>query len=158
MTSVQDRFSINVVVNARNEVLLLKRGVTTTIGPGRWGLPAGHNEAGESPEDCSIRELEEEIGTDHRVELVRKLGPIRDTCYGGIYQIYLFHYRWHEGMVRLNREHTACAWVGKRDYKNYDVVAGVDEDLFYLNIWPRRYLNEALLPGSHPPRIDPVHQ
>jgi 8-oxo-dGTP diphosphatase len=30
--------------------------------PGHWDLPGGGREAGESPEDCLLRELEEEFG------------------------------------------------------------------------------------------------
>jgi len=145
--AIQDRFSINVLENPQQEILLLKRGQATPLGPGLWGFPAGHIDAGETPEACAQRELEEEIGNQHRVELIQTLGPIRDTCYGGIYQIYLYHYRWLGGDIQLNHEHTAYAWVGRHDYKNYAVMDGIDEDLLYLGIWPRTCLNENKLPA-----------
>ena len=146
--TVKERFSINVLENSENEILLLKRGLATALGPGLWGFPAGHIDAGESPEACSIRELLEEIGSHHRITLINSVGPIRDTCYGGIYQIYLYHYRWLDGGIQLNHEHTEYAWVGKHDYKNYQVMDGIDEDLLYLGIWPRTYLNENKLPAG----------
>jgi len=111
-----------------------------------WGFSSGHIEQNESPEACSVRELREEIGTQHEVSLINQIGPIRDTLYGGVYQIYLFHFRWQQGTIHLNYEHTDYAWVNKEGFKNYRVMGGIDEDILYFNIWPREYLNEANLP------------
>ena len=143
---VNTRFSINIVVNDQDQVLLLKRTAASKLGPGLWGFPAGHIEADESPADCSIREMQEEIGSNHEIELVNEYGPVSDSFYGGNYRIYLYHYRWLDGEVLLNHEHTDYAWVSKEQFRNYDVMDGMDEDLLYLNIWPRKYLNEAKLP------------
>ena len=151
MTDIEARFSINVLENDRNEILLLKRGHQTNLGPGLWGFPAGHIENDETPEVCSIRELHEEIGDQFEVELVNQIGPIMDSFYGGIYQIYLFHYRWHCGEVHLNPEHTKYAWVSKEDFRNYSVMDGIDEDILYFGIWPGKYLNPEKLPdGANP--------
>jgi len=49
-----------VVFNKRGELLLVKRNVAPKIG--EWCLPGGFVEIGESPEECCIRELEEETG------------------------------------------------------------------------------------------------
>jgi 8-oxo-dGTP diphosphatase len=144
--SARERFSINVLENSSHEILLLKRSMDTALGPGLWGFPAGHIMAGESPQACSRRELDEEIGQQHVLELVNSLGPVPDTYYGGRYEIFLYHYRWLGGDIRLNHEHTDYAWVGRRDFKNYEVMYGIDEDLLYLEIWPRQYLNESRLP------------
>lgn len=148
---IKNRFSINVVENACNEILLLKRSTATELGPGRWGFPAGHIEKDESPMECSTRELQEEVGTDHTVELLGQIGPVNDTLYGGHYEIFLYHYRWLTGRVVLNHEHTEYAWVGKERYKNYAVMDGIDEDLWYFNVWPRDFLNADKLPPARDP-------
>ena len=143
---LRQRFAINLIENSANELLLVKRAANAEIGPGQWGFPAGRIEPGESPEQCSRRELREEIGEDHRLDLVGEIGPIRDRLFGGIYEIFLYHYRWRTGTVTLNDEHTDFAWVKKEDFRNYDVVDGVDEDILYAGIWPREYLNADKLP------------
>ena len=53
-----------VVVDDRGRWLLIHRN-------GRWDLPKGHLEAGESIETCAVREVEEETGV--RSEVVRPL-------------------------------------------------------------------------------------
>lgn len=143
---IQARFSINLVENSSRELLLLKRHKKAGLGPGLWGFPAGHIKKNETPEFCSIRELNEEIGCEHKAELMRKLGPMRDTFYGGIYEVYLFHYHWRSGIINLNYEHTHYAWVSAENYKNYPVMKGLDEDIAWLDIWPRKFLNSENLP------------
>lgn len=144
----RDRFAINVLENSDSEILLLRRSADKTLGPGLWGLPAGHIEEGETPEDAAQRELREEIGTDFRVKLINRYGPVRDTWYGGVYEVYLFHHRWLDGKVQLNDEHTDYAWVAKEAYRDYAVMDGVDEDLYYLGIWSVEYLNKDKLPRT----------
>lgn len=140
------RFAINVLENAAGRLLFLKRSPSAGLGPGLWGFPAGHIEAGESPESCSRREIAEEIGSDHVLVPLRMLGPVRDTLYGGRYEIWLFHYRHLRGEVVLNHEHTAWAWVGIEDYARYETVPGVDQDIAWLGVWPRSALDAAGLP------------
>ena len=144
--TIKARFSINVLENDNQEILLLKRRPDAQLGPGLWGFPAGHIENGESAEECALRELREEIGKYFTIETVNRLGPLRDPFYGGIYEIHLFHHHWTKGTIRLNHEHTGYAWVCKENFKHYAVMDGIDEDLLYLNIWPREYLNENRLP------------
>lgn len=140
------RYALNLVQNAAGELLLLKRAVEARLGPGLWGLPAGHIEPGETAEAAALREMTEEIGAGHHVELLRYLGPLRDTYYGGIYEIHLFHRRWRSGHVALNHEHSQFAWVGPQRFRDYPVMDGIDEDIALLGIWPQRYLNPARVP------------
>jgi 8-oxo-dGTP diphosphatase len=148
-------FAICVLENDRNEILLLKRAASARLGPGKWGFPAGHIEARETPLACARRELREEIGGHFKVKLMRVIGPLRDSLYGGDFVIHLFHYRWLGGRIELNHEHTGYAWVGKDRYQAFEVMDGIDEDLAYLDIWPREVLSTEKLPAHlhlEPPR------
>jgi 8-oxo-dGTP diphosphatase len=51
-----------IFVNHKNEILLLLRDNIPTIPyPNMWDLPGGHVEADESPEECIVREMKEEM-------------------------------------------------------------------------------------------------
>ncbi len=62
MTKLQThpRVGIGVFVIHENKILFGER--INAHGAGTWGLPGGHLEFGESPEECAVRELEEEAG------------------------------------------------------------------------------------------------
>ena len=140
------RYAINVIEDGESRILLLQRAAGARLGPGLWGFCAGHIEPGETPLECSARELREELGGDCRVSLLRVLGPVADSYYGGDMEIHLFHYRWQGGAIQLNAEHTIHAWVDRKRYRDYPVMDGIDEDLAYFEIWPRQYLNRHRLP------------
>lgn len=145
MSAAQARFSICLLLDATNRLLLLRRAPDQRIAPSQWGFPAGHIEAGESPHECAEREMNEEIGTDHRLDLLCSLGPVRDTFYGGRFEIHLFHYRWHGGSIALNEEHTAFRWVGPDEFSQLDVMLGVEQDIVLLDIWPASMFEPARL-------------
>ena len=97
------------LVDADGRVLICKRPEGKHLG-GLWEFPGGKLEAGESPEACLVRELDEELGiavnpaclapfvfTSHAYEAFHHLMP-------------LFLLRRWEGMVQ-RREHSALAWV-----------------------------------------------
>lgn len=142
------RYALNLLIDDRERLLMLRRSPQAKLGPALWGLPAGKIEAGESPAAAARREMQEEIGAGHGVTLLRYLGPIRDTFYGGQYEIHLFHQRWRHGRVLLNDEHTAWAWVSREDYRSYPVMDGIDEDIAMLGIWPQRFLDPARIPAA----------
>jgi 8-oxo-dGTP diphosphatase len=140
------RYALNLLLDITDRLLLLLRAADAGLGPGLWGLPAGKIEPGETPTQAAARELTEEIGAGHEVELLRYVGPLRDSYYGGQYEIHLFLQRWRRGEVVLNHEHTAFAWVAAEAFRDYPVMDGIDEDIAILGFWPRRHLNAARIP------------
>jgi 8-oxo-dGTP diphosphatase len=130
------RFCLAVLLNDRNEILLMRRALDDDFAPGLWGLPGGHIHPNESPDDTIRRELEEEVGMGVRVRAIRRVGPVRDTLYGGVFEIHLYLYHFEGGVIQRNSEHSEHAWVSENAYGSYDVVPGIDEDLRYLDVWP----------------------
>lgn len=53
------------VRNDAGEILLVRRGVEPARG--EWALPSGFMEIGETPEECCLRELEEETGLKGKI-------------------------------------------------------------------------------------------
>ena len=56
------------VMNENGEMLLQKRASTKKQEPNKWGLCAGHIDAGETTENALLRELEEELGIKTTIE------------------------------------------------------------------------------------------
>ncbi|MSR14350.1 MAG: NUDIX hydrolase [Gammaproteobacteria bacterium] len=144
----QARFSICVIEDDARRLLFLHRAPTLTLEPNKWGFPAGHIEEGEVPRACAYRELAEEIGTGAKVLEKIVLGPLRDSFYGGIYEIHLFHFHWLGGSIELNHEHSEYRWAGPDDYQDLDLMDGIEEDIALLDLWPRSALNQARLPPA----------
>jgi len=60
-----------IIINDKNEVLLLKRSINSRTDPGLWARPGGQVEFNESVEDAVEREVKEEAGII--VKAVRRL-------------------------------------------------------------------------------------
>jgi mutator protein MutT len=143
------RFCLAVLLNSRDEILLMRRARSDAFAPGLWGLPGGHIHEGETPAQTMQRELDEEIGTGVSLRPLRRLEPVRDTLYGGIFEVHLFLFRYEGGPILRNGEHEAEAWVSREAYRTYAVVDGVDEDLWHLGVWPVEWLNRGKLPEGN---------
>ena len=68
-----------VVFDAAGRLLLVQRGKEPAIG--RWSVPGGHVEPGETGEDAVVREVAEETGLV--VRIVREVGSVRRPAPGG---------------------------------------------------------------------------
>ncbi len=140
------RFVVCAITDPENRVLFLKRAPGKELSPKQWGLVAGHVERGEAPRACAEREIGEELGTAMRLALVRSVGPVSASADDSPCTVYLFHYRWQAGDIVLNAEHTDYKWLAAGQHRAYDLMRGVDEDLYRLDVWPYDTLNETMLP------------
>jgi len=141
-------YAINVIEDENSRLLLLQRSEQLDLGAGLWGFCAGKLEPGEDAQTCSLREIAEEIGSDHQLQLLSTLPPRGDSFYAGSMTLHLFHYRWLGGEIVLNHEHSAWAWVSRQRFRDYPVMDGIDEDIDLFALWPRRYLNPERLPPA----------
>ncbi len=84
---------------------------------GGWEIPGGKLESGESPEQCIVREIKEELATDVKTE--KTLGVV-DYDYPG------FHLTMHcilctivSGNLKL-LEHDCAKWLNKETLRSVD--------------------------------------
>lgn len=116
--------SVSVVVeDARGRVLLLLRGPTAPWMPGRWNLPGGKIEPGESLAEAAMREAREEAGLR-----VYALSPVAQI--GGL--AVLRADDWDGRVKFLDREHTRAAWAPREVAWTWDLVPAHREVLRYL--------------------------
>ena len=56
------KVGVAAVITRNNQVLLIRR--KNVHGSGTWSTPGGHLDFGETPEECAIRETQEEVGIE----------------------------------------------------------------------------------------------
>jgi ADP-ribose pyrophosphatase YjhB (NUDIX family) len=71
-----------IVSSPPDHVLLVKRNIEPKFG--HWCLPGGFMELGETPEQCALRELEEETGLTGRIEMLLGAASTPNRQYGNV--------------------------------------------------------------------------
>jgi 8-oxo-dGTP diphosphatase len=105
------KIGVGVLIHRENNLLMgLRR---KAHGMGSWSFPGGHLEYGETPEECAIRETQEETGL---ILTQMRRGPWTNDFYpeSGAHYITLFIIAPFPGGLIENREEDKCAgWEWK---------------------------------------------
>ena len=116
------RFALSAKVLVRDEqgrVLLLKRSVRSKNNRGKWDLPGGKVDTGESFDGALLREVAEETGLT--VSLVGVAGTAESDLPDRKVVYLLMDGRLTSGEVRLSEEHDEFAWVERSRLSVVDV-------------------------------------
>lgn len=105
-----------VIVERDGRVLLLLRSPTMEWMPGRWNLPGGHVEEGETTAQAAARELFEETGL-----VAQELAPFCRARHGKYVVDVFYVTRWN-GHVRLNPENTRHVWIATEAAHQADLI------------------------------------
>ncbi len=105
------------LIDADGRVLIAQRPEGKAMA-GLWEFPGGKFEPGESPEDCLIRELAEELGITVKPECLAPL-TFASHCYADFHLLMpLWICRRWEGQV-TGREGQALKWVRPTQLRDY---------------------------------------
>lgn len=110
-----------VVRDGQGRILLIRRSAASRNNAGKWELPGGKVDGGESVEQALQREVQEETGL--RVEVCGVAGAAESAWDSRRIAYLIFTATPHPGEVVLSDEHDAFAWVDVTDLASYDMPA-----------------------------------
>lgn len=105
------------LVDADGRVLLAQRPEGKQLA-GLWEFPGGKVEQGETPEECLVRELREEIGIETKIPCLAPLTFASHTYDTFHLLMPLYVCRRYEG-VPQSREGQALKWVRPKQMRDY---------------------------------------
>jgi len=133
MMDLVERKVVTCVLRRKGKILLLKRSQKVGTNKGKWAAVSGFIERGERPEGTALKEVAEETGiSTARLEGRAETLRIRDGTY--VWSIYPFLFEVGDEEVKLDWEHTECAWVGLDELDGYDTVPGFRKVLNALGL------------------------
>lgn len=94
-------------------------------GAGRWSLPGGRVEWGETLEEAVTREVAEETGI--RISILQLAGTreVLPADKRGHFVVLSYAAQWQSGEVVLNDEHDAFRWVGPDALDGLETTEGL---------------------------------
>ncbi|MEM9105798.1 MAG: 8-oxo-dGTP diphosphatase MutT [Pseudomonadota bacterium] len=118
------------LVDTDGRVLIAQRPEGKSMA-GLWEFPGGKVEAGETPEETVIRELEEELGITTKTDCLAPL-TFASHAYEDFHLLMpLFVCRRYWGQAR-SREGQTLKWVRPRELRNYAMPAADEPLVPYL--------------------------
>jgi 8-oxo-dGTP diphosphatase len=107
------------IIERDGTVLAAQRSAAMSL-PLKWEFPGGKIEAGESPEECLTRELQEELGVTVRIGAA--LSPATHGYADVTVTLYPFTCRLAGGAVTMH-EHHALQWIAPERMAELDWAA-----------------------------------
>ena len=109
------------VIRHRGKIFIGQR-----VKDGLWELPGGRINEHETPEECIVREIKEEL--DINVSIVKFLCKLRGTFRDIPMYVYAYLVDWKSGELEM-RVHSRIQWVNMNEINNYSIV---EEDMVIL--------------------------
>jgi len=123
-----------VVFDDAGRLLLIQR--ATEPGRGRWSVPGGRVQAGETDHQAVLREVAEETGLV--VQITRWLGNVqRCAPEGAVFDIYDYRARVTGGTLRAGDDASDARWCDAATLPSLCLVSGLIDALRHWRCLPR---------------------
>jgi 8-oxo-dGTP diphosphatase len=123
-----------VVFDHAGRLLLVRR--AHEPGRGRWSVPGGRVEPGETDYQAVIREVAEETGL--AVEITRLLGAVqRPAPQGAVFDIHDYRCRVTGGTLQAGDDAGDARWCDAKTLASLTLVTGLREALTHWHCLPR---------------------
>ena len=120
------------IQNSEGKILLVKRGMHEIAFPGKWALPGGKLEKGETVFDTLKREVMEEVGLEieDAHTYVRNYSFVRPDGHhvaGFVFQVYV-----KKGEVHISSDFSAFVWLAPDELSLYDHIPGLEKEFAFV--------------------------
>ena len=125
---------VDLIVFRENKVLLLKRAEVKDSHVGRWSIPGGGIEVGESKEDALRREIKEELDCD-----IKEFEFFKEFEYKMVDRLVRASYYFGEieGEIKISDEHSEYGWFSFEEIKELNFAFNqkqvLDEFFKFIN-------------------------
>lgn len=106
-----------IIVNG-GKILIAQRAENQNLA-GKWEFPGGKVESGETPEECLVREIKEELGI--KIEVDKFFAESIYRYAAGTIKLIAYKARWIEGEYKLS-VHSQIKWVKPDELEYYDLA------------------------------------
>lgn len=108
------------VIRDGDKILIAQRASSSRFGAGQWEFPGGKLEFGETPEECLVREIKEELNLEIEVEkLFDVVSHVYDDGAAALHVIILGYFAKVVGGILEMREVADARWVRKNEFANF---------------------------------------
>ena len=117
-----------ILVNADDEILILKRSNMVKTYKGLWGGVAGYIEEDEEPYDTALKEIREETGLlENDIKFIKQGKPIEFTDFykGERYdwEVFPFLFKYEKkDKIQIDWEHSEYRWISPSEIEKMDAV------------------------------------
>lgn len=121
--------AITAIIKYGDKFLIIKRNPNEIAHPGKWAIPGGKAEKGESITDVLKREIKEEVGLDieDEKEFVRDYTFVRPDGHNVIGFTFLVTAT--SDNVKLGRDFDDFKWIFPEELEEYDCIEGIKKDI-----------------------------
>lgn len=123
---------VNLIILKKDKILLIKRAENEDSHKGKWSVPGGGLEEGETQEEALRREINEELASE-----ILWFKPFRSFEYQMPKRLVKATYFYGDikGDIKLSEEHSEFNWFSFKEIKNLDVAYNQKEILKEFNLF-----------------------